>query len=279
MANIDFFAEELDMIEDTELRGVTELALENAPEYFWTVPASITGKHHSTEDREEQGTIRHSAKVGWVAWKLFEVFGIKPELGMSAGLLHDIFKYGRKAKPNMDAYGIHGTAAAAWLTKLEFVSANWHEKHMTEAFKADWELICRCVKTHMGRFGDQAKEFMLSSDLPQKLFHCADVMAASKGFASLKYGMPEQAIPLTEILSAKMFFERTDDGLVIAFGKHKGLSVEYVVDTLHGPGYLVWILQQVWIPAYQKDWLNNEMSRLEALRAERLAQTQGELFA
>jgi hypothetical protein len=257
-----FFGEELSLIDDDALRETTELALIHAPKYFWEIPASLTGKHHSAEDRKPQGNLRHSAKVGWLAWKLFDAFGFKPDLGMCAGLVHDIQKYGPFDQPDANRfYSSHGRAAARWLEDLAFVPANWFYKHKSDEFDRDWTTICKCVETHMGRFGRCSREFARAT-LEQQIFHAADVMAASKAFSSLKYGAPEQAPPLSELLDRRLFFDRTDEGLKIAFGKHKGRTIRAVIYDYHAYSYIEWLLNQFFIPAYQLEWLQMEIIRV-----------------
>jgi len=66
--------------------------------------------------------------------------------------------------------------------------------------------------------------------------------------------------------------------LVVTFGKYVDRTIECIQYTLNEYSYIAWLLQQVWIPEYQKDWLRAELDRLKELHAEKLAQAQGNLF-
>ena len=47
---IKVFEKYLNMIESNEIRAFTEFCIVRFPDYFWTMPASTTGKHHGKED-------------------------------------------------------------------------------------------------------------------------------------------------------------------------------------------------------------------------------------
>ena len=47
MNKIKTFELELDMIKDNDLRNLVKRCLENAPDYFYTIPASSSGKYHT----------------------------------------------------------------------------------------------------------------------------------------------------------------------------------------------------------------------------------------
>ena len=94
----EIFKNELNYIDDNVLRKFIVYCLENAPDYFYTVPASSSGKYHPTQDLGEGGLIRHTKAVVQVAMDLirseqFKIEGIdeKDDI-ISACILHDIIK-------------------------------------------------------------------------------------------------------------------------------------------------------------------------------------------
>ena len=52
------FANELNDIQDDNLRQFAAQLLANAPEYFFTIPASSSGKHHPYFAREVGGLVK-----------------------------------------------------------------------------------------------------------------------------------------------------------------------------------------------------------------------------
>ena len=60
MNNIEVFRNEIDLIEDEQIKALVIKALESAPDYFYTIPASATGKYHPAYSLGEGGLVRHT---------------------------------------------------------------------------------------------------------------------------------------------------------------------------------------------------------------------------
>lgn len=54
------FQKELNLIKDTNLRDFIAICLDNAPDYFFEMPASSTGKYHPEYTLGEGGLVRHT---------------------------------------------------------------------------------------------------------------------------------------------------------------------------------------------------------------------------
>lgn len=162
---------QLAKIKDSEIRRFTTEVLEAAPEGFWTIPCSGSGRFHPPEDQGENGLVRHLIKCVFVAEDLCLYFGLSQEdkdIVLAAVLLHDV-------KKNGDPWGKvtaaqHGKLGADFLDKFA----------LKEPAKTE---IKDCVRYHMYRFtGTQD-----------------DVTRASK--PSLK----EQIVQLTDLFSSRKY--------------------------------------------------------------------------
>lgn len=94
---IEFFKNELDLIFDLKIREFTVLAIQAAPDYFFTdCPASSSGKYHPIDELSWDGTIIHTRKVFSVAYDLCNGLACSDsrDLVLSASLIHDLRKRG-----------------------------------------------------------------------------------------------------------------------------------------------------------------------------------------
>jgi 23S rRNA maturation-related 3'-5' exoribonuclease YhaM len=77
--------------------------LAKAPDYFWTLPASTSGKYHHDSDNNEGGTVSHTRKMIVTAKELRDVFLLDNkefDLVQAAIILHDTFKCGFEGREN-----------------------------------------------------------------------------------------------------------------------------------------------------------------------------------
>lgn len=115
------FEKELEMIQDTRLREtVREYFQESVPEYFWEVPSSLSGKHHSRFDAGTGGLVRHTKMCVQVASELARLEGfdtINPDFLYAAMLMHDSIKNGMSGRHYRADHP--RLAADAWQTFAE----------------------------------------------------------------------------------------------------------------------------------------------------------------
>lgn len=95
------FSEELAFIQDKDIRSFTEKCIERTPDYFYTVPASSTGKYHPEYSLGEGGLIRHTKALIHIAKYLLDLEYNRNKFTqeeqdciIAAGILHDSFKHG-----------------------------------------------------------------------------------------------------------------------------------------------------------------------------------------
>ena len=95
----EIFVKAIDTIENREKRNFALYLTGLIPSYFWTIPASSSGKYHPITDLGEGGLVRHSLMVYRVALDLLESkqdTTIDRDDIIIAALFHDCCKQGYK---------------------------------------------------------------------------------------------------------------------------------------------------------------------------------------
>ncbi len=100
-----------------ELKPLLEFCLDKAPEHFWTMPSSSTGKHHPPDENGKGGLVLHTIRVLKVANKLMECWNppFITDAVKLASALHDIGRYGLKEKPSNHSLPNHPKLGAKFL--------------------------------------------------------------------------------------------------------------------------------------------------------------------
>ena len=95
------FTEELNYINDTRIRESAKILLEGLPEYFYTIPASSTGKYHPDFASGEGGLVRHTKVAVRMAYELYQITPYdklftqhEKDIMIVALLIHDGLKKG-----------------------------------------------------------------------------------------------------------------------------------------------------------------------------------------
>lgn len=166
----------LRLIDDDELREATARLTADAPEYFWTVPASTGGYHHP-RCRGERGLWVHTLMLSTVIDRLAESrveLGEIPEdrvdVAHAAAILHDQRKNGDPASPSSS-------------------SVSDHDLRMAEVVRDDLDVAIRdvvadAIASHMGPWYDGPEP-----ETPvERLVHDADMIAST---ASITAELPE----------------------------------------------------------------------------------------
>ena len=71
---INLFINEINDIQDENLRAFATELIANADDYFFTVPASSSGKYHPPFDLGDGGLVRHTRLVAYMARSLAESY-------------------------------------------------------------------------------------------------------------------------------------------------------------------------------------------------------------
>ena len=102
MDKIKLLKTEIDQIKDERLRNNLEIIVSNLPDYFFTIPASSTGKYHPSFSLGNGGLLRHSKVAFKIAIELLNTstfstdFSEKDrDLILMSILVHDGLKKGK----------------------------------------------------------------------------------------------------------------------------------------------------------------------------------------
>jgi len=140
------FEKELELIVNPTIRDFTEKCIALAPDYFWSIPSSSSGKYHPADEIGEGGEYLHSRRVVRVADDLcrnFSVVGDRRDCILSASIQHDFCKNGY---PNNLGYTVDGHGAL-WVLIMSQVMRS------SAALYCEYvKLISRLICVHMGRW-------------------------------------------------------------------------------------------------------------------------------
>ncbi len=184
-----------DLIIDLQIREFVLKALEMAPDYVWTMPASTSGKHHGGETQTE-----HVLKALEIAQKLAVVlkqpiFTEKVDqdlidLFYAAVILHDLYKCGLPGQENRDDTGqvrtdpMHPLYPPVALAQLKVNNPGIGNGESLVARCPWWEAFCFCVTAHMGPWSplpDHANNACCTFDNLAMLTFLADYLSCQKG--------------------------------------------------------------------------------------------------
>ena len=243
---LKMFANEIGDIYDKDLKELATELIANADDYFFTVPASSSGKYHPPFDLGCGGLVRHTRCVAFMAMSIAEshcMSTMDRDSLIVAAIAHDIKKQGN-GNGNHTVFE-HPIYAKNYVLEIH--------KKINSAVPVDVvEKIANAVHSHMGKWGHD-KEFIKGNNplpMPSNEFEfalqTADYIASRKEIVDFKFrdtdtveAVVEQPIsvekkPITEMSLFEM------ENYEMPFGKHKGKTLKEIKPT----GYLDWILKQ-----------------------------------
>ena len=168
--------------------------IEDVPEYFWTEPASVTGKHHPEYSLGEGGLARHSLMTyHWLKTLLCDcdqdMTDYIPGMVLAA-LFHDCCKRGMPDNIDLEHTKFeHPLLAAKFILERaeRFAKDNQNLFEISiedeVAFKQNIAIAMSCIETHMGKWTTSKYS---SVELPkpktsiQYIVHLADYIASRK---------------------------------------------------------------------------------------------------
>lgn len=176
----EILREELNLIEDLEMRQFVEDMLDKAPQAYFIREASSTNKYHPPSSRGMQGLMRHVKRCVYIAEQLlrndiYRSLRDKHDEIISALILHDAKKYGDNN--SRWSQKEHAELAAYWIAD----STN------NERFK----VIAQLVLTHMGQWGKAAPLTPL-----EKFVHLCDYIASLKELEREVEDMPVEQMAI-----------------------------------------------------------------------------------
>ena len=230
------FNKELETIVNDDIRKFAEVVLDDAPDYFFQVAASSTGKYHPQYALGDGGLMRHTKAVVRMYNHLLSLDQYKNmftdreiDLGRVACIAHDIQKSGDAvayaAKSNGGQNKVftvfyHPILAASYIL-------NYKNRYLTEE---ELQFIASAIESHMGQWNtDKRSSVILSKPETemQKLVHLADYLASRKDLdVSFEDDDTAHDIPSPE-------------EYVIGFGKWSGTKLTEIPKD-----YLQWLSKQ-----------------------------------
>jgi uncharacterized protein (DUF3820 family) len=245
---ISVFINELNYIKDDNLNAFARELIANAEDYFFTVPASSSGKYHPQFSLGVGGLVRHTRCVAYFAMGAGESYNFDQhttDLLVIAALAHDIKKQGHIS--NGHTVREHPLYGADYVIEMQNKFPNFITKE-------DAEKIAGAVRSHMGKWEgtrewvkDTTKElFPMPKDGFEQALQMADYVASRKyilsfQFDETEYTITENDVPTKEVIDPSKMSLFELENYVIPFGKHKGKTLRETKPT----GYLEWMLKQV----------------------------------
>lgn len=224
----DLFTRELDTISDHSIRAFAQAALDLLPDYFYTVPASSTGKYHPAYALGDGGLVRHTKAAARFAAHLLTLEQNRRQFSpmerdciITAILLHDGWKHGKSG----GGYTIHEHPAicALWVQNEAKLSGIIPQEAR--------DLIASGIASHMGEWNySNRSEVILEKPVTelQKFVHMCDYLASRKDI-EVAFSNEQEAAAKTGTL----------EEYVMSFGKYRGQLLVDVFRT--NRGYVEWM--------------------------------------
>lgn len=252
---LQLFANELNDIKDAKLQAFAVKLLTNAPDYFFTVPASSSGKYHPYFAREEGGLVKHTRCVVFYAECNAESFDFDPhlrDLVIIAALAHDIKKQGDN---NYGKHTVWEHPELAYNFILETQKNNPDLITVEDAIIIANAILCHMGKwSHHPEFTRGKKAYPMPVTLFDYALQSADYMASRteltgfafrstdgvvvRGYETLN---EEKTTVETSPVQTESVLSDIGD-TVFPFGKHVGKTIREVA--AHHPDYIDWMINK-----------------------------------
>ena len=237
----ELLKEYFDSIQDENVKKFMEQCIETIPEYWYTVPASSTGKYHPNYALGNGGHMRHTIALLRFFNRLVRntMYGSpftnrEMDLLRVACLMHDSRKSGSDEDFAISKYTKfdHPILAANVVRSIETEYITVEEK----------ELIANAIESHMGQwnvdtYGKSNVELPLPTNKYQKIVHLVDYLAAQKGIEVMFDGFNPETTVNESVDNA------TVDTYVFTFGKYKGMKLTEVNEKF--PDYIDWAKKNI----------------------------------
>ena len=179
MDKIGVFESEYAYIKNEKYRENLKIMVNLLPDYFFTVPASSTGKYHPSYSLGEGGLVRHVKAAARIAYELYgtsSVTGIfndsEKDLMIFAIILHD----GLKSGIVHEQY----TRFDHPILMSNYIKENKDKLTLTDN---EIEFICSAIASHMGEWNrdkNGVEVLPLPKNKYQKFVHMCDFLASRK---------------------------------------------------------------------------------------------------
>lgn len=183
MNKIEIFEKELNFIQNEIIKNIAKELIGKLPDYFFSVPASSTGKYHPAYALDEGGLVRHTkaaTRIGndLLNLEMFNGLSEKKDLIIAALILHDGLKHGHNEERFVRAD--HPVLMSNYIVNealpLDGARTAYENELVAE--------LSDLVLTHMGQWNTSYKtkeEIMPKpSSKEQSFVHLCDYLASRK---------------------------------------------------------------------------------------------------
>ena len=146
MEKIDYFKKEINYIKNERIRNSCKTMIELLPDYFFTIPASSTGKYHPEFSLGDSGLVRHVKVAVRIAYDLLADPSIgdkyksdEKDLMLMTLILHDGLKSG--LVHNKYTQANHPTLIKNYIIE---------NKDKLELSDTEIKFVSRAIESHMG---------------------------------------------------------------------------------------------------------------------------------
>lgn len=167
----------VDTIKNLKIREFVTTCLVDAPNYFWSIPASRSGHHHPEFALGEGGLLRHVIVALYLVDELAATFGLTMEekdMAKAAIAIHDTLKYGIEYQEN---------GPKEWFDMHPYMPRSYYADNINILTMEQWHYIMNAVECHMGNIKKGAwssvKKAKPESDL-EMVVHLADYIASRR---------------------------------------------------------------------------------------------------
>lgn len=173
---IETFNKEISLIENSTVKEFVKEALGLLPDYFFTIPASSTGKYHPQYALGTGGLVRHTKAAVRIAYELFRIdywnfTQEEQDIMLASLILHDGCKSGL-------------THSQYTLTEHPLIVAKLIREHFFQHGDDIKNSVAECIETHMGQWNKDYRTNAEVLPLPktrlQKFVHMCDYLASRK---------------------------------------------------------------------------------------------------
>ena len=182
MNKIKYFTKEINYLKDKNNKKDLEYLINLLPEYFFTIPASSTGKYHPKFALTKSGLVKHTKAAVRIAYDLFETTNNfsdeDKDLIIMALVLHD----GLKKGITEEKYTRFDHPLLVSKLILE------HAKNLNMEID-NVRKICSLIESHMGKWNTSKynkDELPLPKTEMQRFVHRCDYLA-SRVYINIKF--------------------------------------------------------------------------------------------
>jgi hypothetical protein len=208
------------------------MCIDTIPTYFWTVPASSTGKYHPNFALGNGGLLRHTCALVRIMNHTFDVKCMNNWTSRErdclriAGLMHDTRKSGSQEDYEKNKYTKHEHPILAAEVVRLFKGCEIIEDD-------EIEIIASAIESHMGMWTESKYSDIVLPEPKtkyQKMLHWCDYLASRKDI-EIKFDSVKES---SEPTNARDY--------LITFGKHNGMTLGEIWDS--DPSYIEWLRTQ-----------------------------------